>query len=461
MNDTFLLVFDQARSICFALLAYFLFCHRAVPKRSHFKLRVGISFAVCLVTVLSWVPLYQMLNINYEQYVIYGYLHLIILGLLQVASVRFCFDIGLGQTLFRCIIGKCTEVINTVLLRYLLVMMFFPTMPEEHFLLYVICMLMIGGAVYSIAYFYIARRLQNGENGESIYDRTSAVVVFLLIYVGYWVIVGMMQALCERQIEQIAAYEELEGALLSVQYFCIVALIVLSAMIQLIMTYLYEASTLQGERDILDQLLREKEQQYAFVKENTDLINRKCHEIKHQLAALETAGDESRSQMIREVSNAVNLYDSVVKTGNEVLDTILTEKSVLCASRGIKLSCMANIDGIAHIKVMDLYFMLDTAMENAMESVVRLADPQKKLISFMLTTVGDMVYISVENYYEGEIRLRGGYPVAAKRAAYGRPAGIRNIRRIAKRYGGDIQIHAENQIFQLQIILPRKIEKRG
>ena len=43
-----------------------------------------------------------------------------------------------------------------------------------------------------------------------------------------------------------------------------------------------------------------------------------------------------------EAERAARLYDANRNTGNEVLDVVLTEKSLLCESRGIQLNAVAN-----------------------------------------------------------------------------------------------------------------------
>ena len=50
-------------------------------------------------------------------------------------------------------------------------------------------------------------------------------------------------------------------------------------------------------------------------------------------------------EALNDIAREVNVSDSVVETGNEALDTILTEKSLACSQEGITLSCIA--DGAA------------------------------------------------------------------------------------------------------------------
>lgn len=156
---------------------------------------------------------------------------------------------------------------------------------------------------------------------------------------------------------------------------------------------------------------------------------------KHQLKALEVAGEDERQEMLQEMKKAVVFYDAAVHTGNEVLDTILTEKSVLCVNRNIRLSCMADTNRLGHMRVIDLYTMLVNAIDNAIECVDRFADDEKKVISLLVREQGGMLYISVENYFEGELVLRNGYPVTSKKDQANHGFGVKSIRMIAKRYG--------------------------
>lgn len=175
---------------------------------------------------------------------------------------------------------------------------------------------------------------------------------------------------------------------------------------------------------------------------------------KHQLKALEVAGEDERQEMLQETKKAVVFYDAAVHTGNEVLDTILTEKSVLCVNRNIRLSCMADTNRLEHMRVIDLYTMLGNAIDNAIECVDRFADDEKKVISLSVREQGGMLYISVENYFEGELMLRNGYPVTSKKDQANHGFGVKSIRMIAKRYGWRYPGEQAEPYFLLQIIIP-------
>ncbi|MBQ8093394.1 MAG: sensor histidine kinase, partial [Clostridia bacterium] len=204
----------------------------------------------------------------------------------------------------------------------------------------------------------------------------------------------------------------------------------------------------------ITQLVRDRQTQYEFSKENIDKINRKCHDLKHQLKALEYLSDQERMKQIRETQHAIDFYDAVVHTGNEALDVLLTEKSVYCMNRAIRLSCTVTSSRLQVIELVDLYTLLGNAIDNAIESVDRLDENEKKVISLNVSDLGQMLHIQIENYYAGTLELADGLPVTTKEDRDNHGYGVKSIRSIISKYGGDMQISLEGQVFSLQILIP-------
>lgn len=84
-------------------------------------------------------------------------------------------------------------------------------------------------------------------------------------------------------------------------------------------------------------LMENQKQQYQLSYETIQHINQKCHNLKHQVEALRAvSSSEQCNQYLDEIENSVMIYDAAVKTGNEVLDTVLTENSLICEREGIQ-----------------------------------------------------------------------------------------------------------------------------
>jgi len=72
-------------------------------------------------------------------------------------------------------------------------------------------------------------------------------------------------------------------------------------------------------------------------KENMEMFNLKCHDMKHQIREI-GANKGIPHEALEEIESKITVYDSVVKTGNDVLDTILTEKNLKCNRDSITLT---------------------------------------------------------------------------------------------------------------------------
>ncbi len=90
---------------------------------------------------------------------------------------------------------------------------------------------------------------------------------------------------------------------------------------------LFRNSILANDKALPEHLLYKQEEQYHVTKANMDIINVKCHDMKHQISRMTSTTDP---EAIRELEQIINIYDASLKTGNEILDVCLMEKKLLC-----------------------------------------------------------------------------------------------------------------------------------
>lgn len=213
----------------------------------------------------------------------------------------------------------------------------------------------------------------------------------------------------------------------------------------------------KAEQDltIQQQLWNQKKAQYELTRQNIELINLKCHDLKHQVAALKQAlPAEQRQRYVEEIERSIQIYDSTLETGSEALDTVLTEKSLLCEQQQISMTCVADGSKLGFLDVVDVYTIFGNALDNAIESVSKVADPERRLIAVTVWTRSDLLLIQVENYYEGELAFQDGLPVTSKGDRSQHGFGIKSIRYAVERYGGCMGIYPEDNMFLLRISIP-------
>ncbi|MCI2086363.1 MAG: ATP-binding protein [Olsenella sp.] len=185
---------------------------------------------------------------------------------------------------------------------------------------------------------------------------------------------------------------------------------------------------------------------------NVRAINVRMHDIRHQLRDLE-ALDFVGADALDDLERQLSVYDAAVKTGNVALDTVLTEKGLICEREGIALGCVADGDALSFMAPADIYSLFGDAVDNAIEAVEKLNDPDKRVIDLTVRDTGGMVSAHVENYFRGDVRLANGLPLAQTRQD-ARGFGARHMRAVVERYGGSITTSTEGDLFRLDVIVP-------
>ena len=205
----------------------------------------------------------------------------------------------------------------------------------------------------------------------------------------------------------------------------------------------------------IERLRASEARQYQMSRENIEAINIKCHDLKHQIRELASGGATVDGRVLDDISREVGVYDSVVKSGNVALDTILTEKSLYCEKHGITLSCIADGAALGFVEPADLYSFFGNALDNAIEAVERLGDPERRSIALVVKRVGGMVSVHVENYFDGQVEFSGeGLPRTRKDDPVSHGFGVRSMRMIVEGRDGSLTCRAVDDVFHLDALVP-------
>ena len=214
------------------------------------------------------------------------------------------------------------------------------------------------------------------------------------------------------------------------------------------------AKRASDERAETERLLAERERQYRLSRENIEAINIKCHDIRHQIRQLADGGAAVDGAVLADIAREVDVYDSSVETGNEALDTILTEKGLTCSGEGIVLTVVADGAALGFMAPADIYALFGNALDNAIEAARAVADPERRAISISVRRRGNMVAVSVENCCAAEPRFSAeGLPLTTKTDTANHGFGVRSMRAIARRYGGSLHAGAQDGVFYLNVLL--------
>ena len=454
-NISFMDIFDVCRVLLGAISAEIVFMERAAEHREHFPQRVMVSSLGVLGFILLCIPMYWFRN-TYGGSGIAALITAVwwmTTGIVSMCCIYYCYQVTVCNLIFQCILGIALENLVTLVLQYLVCKICFPSLQTEHTALYVFITVLFYAAFDTMAYFLFVRKSVRGQ--VVVKEDWRTFLIYLTVYIiitGMGDVTNLIFHWSKKDGDMFGGIEMFTQS--AVPSFCIVVNVIVNLVIVLLQNMTYRILSLQKEKEMIQVLQKEKEQQYLFSKENVDLINQKCHDLKRQIRALQMVHGEERERLFKETEEAVQFYDAHIKTGNDVLDTILTEKSFVCTRKGIRFSCNIHAEKMDMIDVIDFYTMISNGLDNAIECVSKYENNEKKVINVAVLERGSMLHIFIDNYFDGELEFRSGFPVTSKEDKGYHGYGVKSMQMIAKKYSGDIRISVQNHTFSLQIMLP-------
>lgn len=425
--------------------AEFLYIFR-LKKRSYFPLRFSACvLAGCAIT-FAFPLLYNAFYISFT---------FLLLFAITVPMLKFCLDEAWINILFCGIAAYTTQHFAYGAANFLLSLVKLGRSPilgwyfEEIFdistfnnntLLMALLYILAYFLSYLVLFFVCGKKIKRGEN-----FKIKNLSVFLLIAVAF-----ITNIFLNAIVVYFGESDNVINTLLIIVYESLLCFFLLYVQFGLIKT-----GTLENELDLMQVMLNEKERQYNLLKESIELINLKCHDLRHQIRLI-GEGKGLSGEVVKEIEGAISIYDSKVETDNEILDIILTEKSLRCAYNGIALTCVADGKSLAFMDKADLYSLFGNALDNAIEAVMRLPTDRRN-IGVVVRRVGDMVSVNIHNSYAGKIKFDGsGLPVTTKEDNGFHGIGLKSMRRIAEKYAGTMSVNADGDTFIVNIIISTK-----
>lgn len=218
--------------------------------------------------------------------------------------------------------------------------------------------------------------------------------------------------------------------------------------------YILWTQKMQWEQESMEQLIQISQNQQKSTKEAIDIINIKCHDLKHQIQALGRMDEEKeRQEYIEEIKEAVSIYDAVYHTGNDALDYVLREKTLISGEYNIKFSTMADGGLLDFMHAADIYALISNAIDNAFESVIKEPE-EKRIVSLQVKRQGKMTVIHLENWCSDQPEFQDGLPLTQKSDKNQHGFGVRSIRYIAEKYNGEVMMRVQDNFFYLDVFFP-------
>ena len=209
---------------------------------------------------------------------------------------------------------------------------------------------------------------------------------------------------------------------------------------------------LSGDNAILDQMMHSEKKHHELSRETIDIINAKCHDLKHQLSLLEKLDDkEVRKAYIKELSDCIAIYNSTAATGNDALDIVLSEKGLLCEKNNIAFSCLADGAKLSFMSSTDVAALFGNAFDNAIEHELTEND-ERRFISLSVKEDRGFIYVHMDNYCSVVPEFVDGFPQTTKSDKLHHGFGTKSISNIVHKYSGELIMGVQDERFNLDIL---------
>ena len=209
------------------------------------------------------------------------------------------------------------------------------------------------------------------------------------------------------------------------------------------------------EKETLHNIMEMQYKNYQLSKENIDMVNQKYHDLKHQINLLKTQAYVGKStSYLEKMEREIRVYETQNKTGNQILDAVLTNKAMICQNKEIELKFIVDGEALSFMDDMDVSALFGNMLDNAIESAEKQQEKQKRLIWLYVTREKQFVRIRTENYCDEKIHFKNGMPVTTKKDRQLHGYGMKSIKSTVEKYHGSVVAAQENNWFELKILLP-------
>ncbi|MCL2594914.1 MAG: ATP-binding protein, partial [Promicromonosporaceae bacterium] len=205
----------------------------------------------------------------------------------------------------------------------------------------------------------------------------------------------------------------------------------------------------------INELLHQQHEQFLATERAVEHANRLHHDLKHHIEAIRAEADaDRRSAHLDDLEASIAEYTAQADTGNGVLDVLLTNWGKEFAERGVEFTYVVDGAALSFLSTMDLTAIFGNALDNALEAVLEVPQPDRRLVKAAVYARDRLVMATFENYFAGELRRQEGEIVSRKADKRLHGYGLKSIRFTAEKYGGSMTVSTEDNWFTLRILLP-------
>lgn len=238
---------------------------------------------------------------------------------------------------------------------------------------------------------------------------------------------------------------------------CYVFLISSNVMVLNLLEHLYQDAEKEKQLEFAKKLLDSQANQYEQLLEHNKSILKLRHDHKNFLLGLIS---EIKNNNIDGALDSLNEQCEIFKlpyneaSPNGIIGTIVNAKHELARSKGIEIDFSHSELQKIQISEIDMAIILGNALDNAIEAVEQINDPELKTISLLIKVHNNQIVIVIKNKVLENIDTENLKTTKKNSAQHG--FGILSIKNLVKKYNGEASFSCVDKTFQVYITMNNK-----
>ena len=226
---------------------------------------------------------------------------------------------------------------------------------------------------------------------------------------------------------------------------------------------------LQGEKEkhfVEEQQMKAMKRRLEEAENFYGSIRKAKHEMKSHMVNIKgLVAEEKYGEVVKyigKLDETIQELDYKFNTGNAVTDVIINDKYQRAVKSGIVFRAKFDYRETDTISAFDMGIVLNNLLDNAIEACEKL-EKKKRRITLTLKRRNHFLLVEVENSFDGRLEWEDGdlIPMTMKQSILPdilmeHGIGLKNVKDVADRYLGDMDIKAGRDTFKVIVMLQQK-----
>lgn len=248
--------------------------------------------------------------------------------------------------------------------------------------------------------------------------------------------------------------KELISAQMVVLCMCIIFVIIITNYVIFLMIEKYTTvEEKQHEEEMIQREILYRNEYYQDMERYQGQIQDIRHDMKNRLTGLLAAAEQGSAELIKdrlqEVLGDIRLAEEIIYSANPVVNAILKVKSIKAKEKEIPMQVTTLLPQRVSVDIGDMGVLYGNLLDNAIEAAMAVEQEKR--------------YVHVESkFQEGRLLLSiknskpsgtSSYQQTSKKDKIKHGRGIRSVRKVAEKYGGELLLKDQGEHFEAVLLL--------